>query len=280
MEFRVWINFGVAVVASLSGGMAFVMPNVVGGPVDVVQKAVDMNQGELPAPTFTKPIVAAEAAAVPESWFLQSFRWLSIGVVVGLLGAALSTTPVEAYNTPILGKANWEHDIVKGSFAIGSNRSRLEPCSKNKRFSKRIKDELYKFQQRQNKYPEGSVVYNRFVEKAAMIKRRQNAYGDRLCGKKDGLPRVMSDNTVKGGVTTPTLLFIYIAGQIGWAGRSYLLRTRDPKKEIYIDVPLALMCMASSFAWPVLGWQEIVNGDMVLKDEDIYRTTPFIKYPV
>merc|ERR1712232_99880 len=121
------------------------------------------------------------------------------------------------------------------------------------------------------KYPEGSVVYNRFVEQAASAKRRQNAYGDRLCGKKDGLPRVLGDNQIKGGLTIPTLGFIYITGSIGWAGRSYLLKTRSLTKEFYIDYPLALMCMASSFAWPVLGWQAIVNGEMCEKEEAIYR---------
>lgn len=182
-----------------------------------------------------------------------------------------SVGPAEAYNTPIIGKANWEHDVVKGNLNLGSNRVKLEPCSKNKRFSKRIKDELYKLQQRQAKYPEGSVVYNRFVEKAALVKRRQNAYGELFCGKKDGLPRVMADNTIKGGLSIPTVLFFYMTGSIGWAGRSYLLRTRSIAKEFSIDVPLALMCMASSFAWPVLGWQAIVNGEMTEPEYNLYK---------
>lgn len=98
-------------------------------------------------------------------------------------------------------------------------------------------------------------------------------YGDRFCGKADGLPRVIATGEpgIKGGVITPAFMFLYIAGWIGWAGRSYLVRTRDVKKEINIDAPLALTCMASGFAWPVAAWQEIVNGEMVVPDSEIYR---------
>jgi len=66
-------------------------------------------------------------------------------------------------------------------------------------------------------------------------------------------------------------VFIYIAGWIGWAGRSYLRRTRSIEKELNMDIPLALTCMTSAFAWPVLGWQEIVTGKMAVNDYDLYR---------
>ncbi|CAK0877895.1 unnamed protein product, partial [Prorocentrum cordatum] len=99
------------------------------------------------------------------------------------------------------------------------------------------------------------------------------AYGERLCGKKDGVPRTIATGEfVRGGIIPSSLAFIYTTGWIGWAGRSYLRRTLDTKKEIMIDVPLALTCMASGFAWPVYAWQEIVNGEMVAKDEDIHRS--------
>mmetsp|Transcript_69461 Transcript_69461/g.160951 ORF Transcript_69461/g.160951 Transcript_69461/m.160951 type:complete len:138 (-) Transcript_69461:74-487(-) len=126
--------------------------------------------------------------------------------------------------------------------------------------------------QRQKKYPTGSVIYNNFTKKIAQIKKREEAYGDRYCGKKDGLPRtIATGENVRGGVVIPALMFLYTAGWIGWAGRSYLIRTKDEMKELNIDVPLALTCMASGFSWPVAAWQEIVNGEMVVKDTDLYR---------
>merc|ERR1711971_857365 len=125
----------------------------------------------------------------------------------------------------------------------------------------------------------GSVVYNRFVEKAALIKRRQNSYGDRLCGKADGIPRALSNAGGRGNIVVPALAFFYIAGQIGWAGRTYLLKTRDQKKEILIDVPLAAQCMLSSFAFPVLAWQAIVNGNLTKADKDIKNSGHCYQYP-
>merc|ERR1712187_169423 len=97
------------------------------------------------------------------------------------------------------------------------------------------------------KYPKGSVIFKRFEAKIAQVKRREQAYGDRYCGKRDGLPRtVATGEIVRGNVVIPGLMFLYTAGWIGWAGRSYLIRTQDEMKELNIDVPLALTCMAAS----------------------------------
>jgi len=117
------------------------------------------------------------------------------------------------------------------------------------------------------------VIFNRFETKIAQVKRREQAYGDRYCGKKDGLPRtVATGEIVRGNVVVPGLMFLYTAGWIGWAGRSYLIRTQDEMKELNMDVPLALTCMASGFSWPVAAWQAIVNGEMTKKDEDMHRS--------
>ncbi|KAF2302850.1 hypothetical protein GH714_009028 [Hevea brasiliensis] len=65
-----------------------------------------------------------------------------------------------------------------------------------------------------------------------------------LCGS-DGLPHliVSGDQRHWGEFITPGMLFLYIAGWIGWVGRSYLIAIRGEKKpamkEIIIDVPLA-----------------------------------------
>jgi len=195
--------------------------------------------------------------------FSSAFKWLSAGLAAGMVAAAM-TAPAEAYTS---GYDSWNPS--RNWDPAFKWTKRVDLCKNNKKFAKRLKTEIYKVQQRQKKYPEGSVVYNRFVDKIALIKRREVAYGERYCGKLDGLPRVMVQPGVKvGGVVIPSLMFLYTAGWIGWAGRSYLLRTRDPQKEINLDVPLALTCMASGFAWPVLAWQDIVNGEMAVPDED------------
>merc|ERR1712039_954003 len=120
------------------------------------------------------------------------------------------------------------------------------------------------------KYPKDGVVWKRFDAKVAQVKRVEEAYGTRLCGIRDGLPRTIATGElgVRGSIVIPALMFLYTAG---WVGRSYLLRTQDKMKEIVIDMPLAVQCMASGFAWPVNAWQDIVNGKMVKKDSEIWR---------
>ena len=79
-----------------------------------------------------------------------------------------------------------------------------------------------------------------------------------LCGP-EGLPRLIVDGRPGhlGDITTPGLLFLYIAGLIGWSGRSYLRAVKkmtggaSESKEVNIDVPLALKCVSSGLLWPV-----------------------------
>lgn len=76
-----------------------------------------------------------------------------------------------------------------------------------------------------------------------------------------------------GEFITPGLLFLYIAGWIGWVGRSYLIAIRGEKKptmkEIIIDVPLATSLVGRGFIWPVAAYRELVNGDLVVDDADV-----------
>eukprot|EP00929_Paragymnodinium_shiwhaense_P094677 TRINITY_DN5543_c0_g1_i3.p1 TRINITY_DN5543_c0_g1~~TRINITY_DN5543_c0_g1_i3.p1 ORF type:complete len:273 (+),score=79.67 TRINITY_DN5543_c0_g1_i3:69-887(+) len=250
--------------------LAFVLPT--GQPqAAAAREGQHVAEGAAPAVVSYEPVQALPAAEgdAEESIFAQAGKWLLGGLAAGLLAASMSA-PAEAYTS---GYDSW--NPARNWDPAFKWTKRVDLCKNNKKFAKRIKTEIYKVQQRQKKYPEGSVVYNRFVDKIALIKRREVAYGDRYCGKLDGLPRVMVQPGVKsGGVVVPSLIFLYIAGWIGWAGRSYLLRTRDPQKEIILDVPLALTCMASGFAWPVLAWQDIVNGEMVVPDED-FRNSSF-----
>lgn len=215
--------------------------------------------------TVLQPKRSAEVPLVNQSteghkW--SSMSWIGAGLLAGIVLAVSSTPPAVAADP----------GYPNGGFTIKAARH-LEKCKDNKKFHKRYKDQRYKKEKRQKSYAVGSAIYNRYVDKLASINKREEVYGERYCGKMDGLPRVIAtgERGIKGGVITPALMFLYTAGWIGWAGRSYLIRTRSVEKEIAIDVPLAVTCMASGFAWPVAAWQDIVNGEMVVPDSEIYR---------
>ena len=71
----------------------------------------------------------------------------------------------------------------------------------------------------------------------------------------------------------PGVLFLYIAGYIGWAGRSYLQfakKTDKPNEnEIIINVPVAIGMMSASFLWPLAAWKELVSGDLLVPSNEV-----------
>ena len=105
---------------------------------------------------------------------------------------------------------------------------------------------------------------------------RRYANNGALCGP-EGLPRLIVDGRPGhlGDFTIPGLLFLYIAGFIGWSARSYLRAVKDlpgaspESKEVIIDVPLALKCVSSGVLWPVGAVQQFLSGDLTAKDEEI-----------
>lgn len=120
-----------------------------------------------------------------------------------------------------------------------------------------------------------------FLQRAAnartpQAKARFEAYANSnvLCGS-EGLPHLIVDGRLGhiGEFIIPSILFLYIAGWIGWAGRSYLIAvrgTKDPEmKEIIIDVPLALKFMLSGFTWPLAALQEFTTGKLTVPDAQI-----------
>ncbi|KAL5731537.1 hypothetical protein ACHQM5_004257 [Ranunculus cassubicifolius] len=151
--------------------------------------------------------------------------------------------------------------------------SGLTPCKDSKQFAKREKQSLKKLESSLKLYAPDSAPA--LAIKATMEKttRRFDNYGKQglLCGA-DGLPHliVSGDQRHWGEFITPGILFLYIAGWIGWVGRSYLIAIRDEKKptqkEIIIDVPLASRILFRGFIWPVAAYRELVNGDLVAKD--------------
>lgn len=94
-----------------------------------------------------------------------------------------------------------------------------------------------------------------------------------LCGD-DGLPHLPLDRlSLAFDVITPIAMFLYIAGWIGWTGRSYLIAIRKQgaaeEKELFIDMPLFVGCMLMAFAWPAAAFKEFATGELVAKDEEI-----------
>lgn len=104
---------------------------------------------------------------------------------------------------------------------------------------------------------------------------RAESYSQALCGADDGLPRLIVDGRWDhaGDFTIPGLLFLYIAGWIGWAGRSYLIAMRGEKdaemKEIIIDVPAAVKCMLGAALWPLAAVGELTSGQLTVKDSEV-----------
>uniref|UniRef100_A0A0V0HLY2 Photosystem I reaction center subunit III n=1 Tax=Solanum chacoense TaxID=4108 RepID=A0A0V0HLY2_SOLCH len=148
--------------------------------------------------------------------------------------------------------------------------SGLTPCKDSKQFAKREKQQIKKLESSLKLYAPDSapaLAINATIEKT---KRRFDNYGKQglLCGS-DGLPHliVSGDQRHWGEFITPGILFLYIAGWIGWVGRSYLIAVRDDKKptmkEIIIDVPLANRLVWRGFIWPVAAYRELLNGDLI-----------------
>ncbi len=104
--------------------------------------------------------------------------------------------------------------------------------------------------------------------------KRAERYAEALCGP-EGYPHLIVDGRLShmGDFLIPSLLFLYIAGWIGWAGRSYLIAIRDSKdtemKEVIIDVPLAFSKMLLGGLWPLAAVQEYLSGDLTRKDTEI-----------
>ncbi|GAB4524514.1 MAG: photosystem I reaction center subunit III [Pleurocapsa sp.] len=103
---------------------------------------------------------------------------------------------------------------------------------------------------------------------------RAERYAEALCGP-EGYPHLIVDGrwSHMGDFFIPSVLFLYIAGWIGWAGRSYLIAIRDDKnaemQEIVINVPLAISKMLAAATWPLLAFGSFTSGNLTAKDSEI-----------
>lgn len=110
--------------------------------------------------------------------------------------------------------------------------------------------------------------------KTSQAQDRFDRYATLLCGP-EGLPHLVADGRLShaGEFTIPGLIFLYIAGLIGWAGRSYIIYARNQKEpemtEIIIDVPKAVSIVLASLLWPLAAIKEFLSGELVAKEEEI-----------
>lgn len=129
----------------------------------------------------------------------------------------------------------------------------LVPCNESPAFQQRLK----------NAKDQRAVERLQFYGKSNVV-----------CGT-DGLPHLVVDGRLDhaGEFLIPGILFLYIAGWIGWAGRSYIQAIKDDKdtegKEIVIDVPLALQCSLAGATWPLGALKEFTTGELTAKDSEI-----------
>ncbi len=130
----------------------------------------------------------------------------------------------------------------------------LTPCSENAAFAQRAK----------------AATSQSAARRFELYAQQPNL----MCGE-DGLPHIIVDGSLAhaGEFLIPSILFLYVAGWIGWAGRSYIIAAKKSgsaeEKEIIIDVPLALSCSLTGFAWPLAALKEFTTGELTAKDNEI-----------
>ena len=135
--------------------------------------------------------------------------------------------------------------------ALAASYSTLTPCGENAAFQARAQA----------------------ATELSDIKRFEN-YAQLLCGD-DGLPHLIVDGNLAHAAEflIPGVMFLYVAGWIGWVGRKYLQAIKaegnPEEKEIVIDVPLALKCSLSGFAWPLEAFKQITTGEMFASEAEI-----------
>ncbi len=91
-----------------------------------------------------------------------------------------------------------------------------------------------------------------------------------LCGTEDGNPRLIADGRLDhlGDFIIPSILFLYVAGALGWAGRDYLIKAnRNANMEIMIDTPKAIQSLVVGLLWPAQAIPAILSGS--IRDDSV-----------
>ncbi|WP_017326529.1 hypothetical protein [Synechococcus sp. PCC 7336] len=150
----------------------------------------------------------------------------------------------------------------------------LTPCSDTPAFTQRQSDRVAALEAKLSASAPGSSEAALVKKQIARTNARFDRYGSLLCGT-EGLPHLIADGRLNhaGEFIIPSLMFLYIAGLIGWAGRDYLISARESgdaaTKEIIIDTGMALASFSKSLAWPALAFAEISSGSIGEADEAV-----------
>lgn len=166
--------------------------------------------------------------------------------------------------------------IISTPYAANADVAGLTPCKESKEFQRRLDGSVKKLTTRLAKYEAGTPPALALEKQIEKTKSRFDRYGKAglLCGT-DGLPHLIADGrwSHSGEFVIPGLFFLYIAGWIGWVGRSYVLfaRTTDKptEKEIIIDVPVALSFVTTGFIWPISAFKEFTGGRLLADESEI-----------
>jgi len=154
--------------------------------------------------------------------------------------------------------------------------SGLTLCKDSKVFQRRLEQSVKKLSGRLSNYDEGTPAYLALQAQIERTESRFDKYGKQglLCGA-DGLPHLITDGrwSHSGEFLLPGFTFLYIAGWIGWVGRSYLQYTKTTDKpnenEIIINVPVAIGMMSSGFLWPLSAWNELITGKLLVSGNEV-----------
>ncbi|MGK7906021.1 MAG: Photosystem I reaction center subunit III [Synechococcus sp.] len=147
----------------------------------------------------------------------------------------------------------------------------LNTCSDVPAFTQRQSDRISALEAKLSAAEPGSTTATLIKSQIAQTNARFDRYSSLLCGE-EGLPHLVTDGRLNhaGEFIIPGLMFLYVAGFIGWAGRSYLIAARESgdatTKEIIIDLPMALAAVSKSVAWPALAFAEISSG--AIREDD------------
>ena len=118
----------------------------------------------------------------------------------------------------------------------------------------------------------------RFQQRASaasttQAKARFEMYSQAGCGE-DGLPHLIVDGrwSHAGDFVLPGIMFLYINGCIGWAGREYLKATRGKNaamNEIQIDLSIAFKSLLAAASWPLAAFGELTSGKLTEDDAKV-----------
>ena len=181
----------------------------------------------------------------------------------------------------LLGKSIYLTLFLLAIFAVPTHKAyasfhSLELCRDSSAFQKRLSSSTKKLEKKINLYSDKNNETNAFAKEIALTKIRFASYSNSniLCGK-EGLPRMMifEQSEHLSQFYSSGLLFLYIAGWIGWVGRKYLcvinLAENAFENEIILNVPKAILIMYSGLFWPINAIKELASGDLVISAQEI-----------